>query len=146
MTIAGLSYGVAVMAFSFAPSLWVGGPILMLMGSAFMAMFAGSNTMLQSMVDDHLRGRLMSFFSMAVMGMAPFGAVAAGWLTRHFSARVSLFCAGALCTCAAAAFAVYLPLLRPMIRPIYIRKGILKEAATGIDAVTVERAEGGTVA
>lgn len=146
VTIAGLAYGVGVCLFSLAPSMWVAAPILMVMGAAFMAMFAGANTMLQSMVDDHLRGRLMSFFSMAVMGMAPFGAVAAGWLTRHSSPRVSLLSAGALCATAAALFAWFLPQLRPMIRPIYVRKGILKEAATGVNTISIERAESGTAA
>lgn len=146
VTIAGISYGVGVCAFAFAPSMWVAAPILMMMGSAFMAMFAGSNTMLQSMVDDHLRGRLMSFFSMAVMGMAPFGALAAGWMTRHSSPRLSLLSAGALCSIAASLFAMYLPMLRPLIRPIYIRKGIMKEVADAVDVVTVEAAEAGTPA
>jgi MFS family permease len=146
VTIAGISYGLGVCAFGFAPSLWVGAPILMMMGAAFMAMFAGSNTMLQSMVDDHLRGRLMSFFSMAVMGMAPFGALAAGWVTRHTSPLVSLLSAGGLCTVAAAGFAFYLPSLRPLIRPIYVRKGILKEVGDAVDVVSVEASETGAPA
>lgn len=146
VTIAGISYGLAVCAFAFVPSIWIGAPILMLMGASFMAMFAGSNTMLQTMVDDHLRGRLMSFFSMAVMGMAPFGALAAGWMTKHTSPRASLLAAGVVCALSATAFAWQLPSLRKLIRPIYVRKGILKEAATGVENVSMQRAEGGTAA
>jgi MFS family permease len=146
VTAAGLAYGLAVCAFALVPSIWIGAPILMLMGASFMAMFAGSNTMLQSMVDDHMRGRLMSFFSMAVMGMAPFGALAAGWLTKHTSPRVSLLAAGALCTSAAIAMTLQMPALRELIRPIYVRKGILPEAARGLSTISAERVESGTPA
>lgn len=146
ISICGLAYAAAIFCFSVAPSLWIALPLLMCMGASFMTLFAGSNTMLQSMVDDHMRGRLMSFFSMAVMGTAPFGAVAAGWLAAHASIRVTLMSAAGLCAIMAVLFTRQLPGLRELIRPIYVSKGIIPEVARAIDTQTVAKAESGSPA
>ena len=146
ISVAGVAYAIAVAAFAFAPSLWVAVPLLVCVGAAFMALFAASNTMLQSMVDDHLRGRLMSFFSMAVMGMAPFGAVTAGWVAAHASIRVALLGAAAAALAMTLVFAAQLPALRKQIRPVYVRKGILREAAEGVEQESVVKVESGAVA
>jgi MFS family permease len=144
--IAGLVYCVALAGFAFAPNYFVGIPLLACVGGTFMLMFAGSNTMLQSMVDDHMRGRVMSFFSMAVMGMAPFGALAGGWLAAQASTRLTLLLAAGTAAAVSATFAIRLPALRKQIRPIYVRKGILREAAQGVENVTIQKVESGAVA
>jgi MFS family permease len=146
IALCGAGYAVAISAFAFAPSLWIAMPLLALSGVTFMVLFAGSNTMLQSMVDDHMRGRLMSFFSMAVMGMAPFGALTAGWLAAHTSTRTTLLVGATLCATMALLFLRQLPELRKMIRPIYVQKGIIPEIARSIETQAVARVEGGTVA
>ena len=143
---AAFAYGLAVLSFAFAPNLWMAVPILTLVGAAFMSLFAGANTMLQSMVDDEMRGRLMSFFSMAVMGMAPFGAMWAGWLASKTSPHVALLTAAGSCLIAASWFAWKLPGLRVHIRPVYVRKGILPEIATSLDETAVLRTDSGSAA
>ncbi len=142
----GLAYAVSLALFGLAPSLILAMALLMVVGASFMVLFAGSNTMLQSMVDDHMRGRLMSFFSMAVMGTAPFGAVAAGWAAAHFSTRTTLMFAAAAIAAMAVLFMRQLPDLRKLIRPVYVNKGIIPEVADGISATAVAKGEGGTVA
>jgi MFS family permease len=144
--LSGIGYAVAISAFGFAGSLWIALPLLALSGLTFMCLFAGSNTMLQSMVDDHMRGRLMSFFSMAVMGTAPFGAITAGWLAAHTSLRTTYLFAAVLCATMALLFMRQLPGLRRLIRPVYVRKGIIPEVARGIESQAISRVEGGTVA
>lgn len=144
--IAGTTYGVALAGFAFAPSLFVAVPMLVLVGASMMSLFAASNTMLQSMVDDHLRGRLMSFFSMAVMGMAPFGAMTAGWTAAHASPRTALLVSASAAFVASAFFATQLPTLRRLIRPVYLRKGIIRASATGVETESIVKVDSGAVA
>ena len=146
IAIAGIAYGIALASFAFAPNLYVAVPLLMCIGASFMTLFAGSNTMLQSMVDDHLRGRLMSFFSMAVMGMAPFGAVTAGWVAAHASTRVALLISASAACTMSAFFLRQLPALRELIRPVYVRKGILPGVAVAVEVESVTRVDSGAVA
>jgi MFS family permease len=61
-----------------------------------------TNTLLQTKAPDHLRGRVMGFYSFMVVGMAPFGALQAGWVSEHFGVRCSLAIGGAVCALAAA--------------------------------------------
>jgi len=75
------------------------------------------------MVDDDKRGRVMSLFSMAIMGMAPFGSLAGGSLAARIGASYTLIIGGALCILGSFIFAKKLSLIREMIQPIYIRKG-----------------------
>ena len=143
---AGIGYGIVLAAFAFATNLWLAVPLLMCLGATMMTLFAASNTMLQSMVDDHLRGRLMSFFSMAVMGMAPFGAVTAGWVASHASTRVALLISAAAAATMSVVFLLQLPALRELIRPVYLRKGILPQVAVALDVQALAETEGGAVA
>jgi MFS family permease len=128
--------GVAMVMFSFTTNLLPALPLVALAGAAMITTMAGSNTILQTIVDDDMRGRLMSFFTMAVMGMAPFGSLLAGQLTKWFEVTGSVFIAGTICFAGALLFAMKLPSLRPMVRKIYVAKGILPEIATGLRAAT----------
>ena len=89
--------------------------------------------MLQTVVDDEMRGRLMSFFSMSVMGMAPFGSLVAGWMADRAGPRATLIACGAGSIVFAAWFLLKLPALRPLVREVYRRKGIIPEVATGLN-------------
>ncbi len=124
--------GLALIAFSFTSNL---APAILLAGVAggsMVATMAGCNTILQTLVDDHMRGRLMSFFTMAVMGMAPFGALLAGGLSRTFGVSGSVLISGSICFLGALLFASRLPGLRPAVRKIYVARGIIPEVARGI--------------
>ena len=97
---------------------------------------ASSNIMLQTMVDEDKRGRVMSFYTMAFMGMTPFGGLLAGTLASRISAPHTLLFGGVCCILGAVIFARQLPLLRAKIHPIYIKKGIIPEVAAGIEAAS----------
>ena len=101
-------------------------------GFGLMAQIASSNTILQTIVEDDKRGRVMSFFTMAFIGMAPFGSLLAGAVASSIGARNTLLVGGLSCLVGAALFARELPRLREKVRPIYVRKGIIREVATGM--------------
>jgi len=126
--------GLSMIAFSFLTHLY---PALLfgtIAGGSMVCTMAGCNTILQTIVDDRMRGRLMAFFTMAVMGMAPFGSLLAGALSAKFGASHSVLIAGCCTVIGALIFASRLPGLRPIVRQIYIAKGILPEVAVGIQA------------
>jgi MFS family permease len=112
--------------------------VLMLTGAGLgmMVQMAASNTVLQTLVDDDKRGRIMSIYSMAFIGITPLGSLFAGALASRFGAPLTIAIGGAACIAGAAAFATRLPHLRAQVRPIYERLGIIPEVATGIQAVT----------
>ena len=74
-----------------------------LAGAAMAAAGIATNTLLQRLSPDHLRGRVMGFYSFVALGMAPFGALQAGWVAEHFGVRVAFALGGLFCGSAAAA-------------------------------------------
>lgn len=129
------AFGVGLVAFSFARGLWLALPLLFLTGFAFMTQAASSNTVLQTIVEDDKRGRVMSFYSMAFMGMFPLGSLLAGALSDRVGAPVTLRLGGILALLGAAAFASQLPRIRAEVRPIYRRLGILPPLASQAEQV-----------
>ncbi len=108
--------------------------MILLVGAGFAIMInlAATNTVLQTIVDEDKRGRVMSLYSMAFLGTAPIGSLLAGWLADVLGAPNMVRLGGACCVLGSALFAVQLPQLRDLVRPIYIRMGILPEIAAGI--------------
>jgi MFS family permease len=100
---------------------------LVFTGFGMMVQMASSNTILQTIVEDDKRGRVMSLYAMAFMGMAPFGSLLAGSLASKIGAPNTLIIGGVSCILGSFMFMKILPSLRTMVRPIYIRKGILSE-------------------
>ncbi|HTG34766.1 MAG TPA: MFS transporter [Thermoanaerobaculia bacterium] len=130
-------FGAGLIGFSLSRSLWLSLPLLVATGLGFMVQMAASNTLLQTLVDDDKRGRVMSFYTMSIMGITPFGSLLAGGLASRIGAPHTLLFCGAGCILAALWFASLLPRLRERVRPIYIEKGILPAmAAEGISAAT----------
>jgi MFS family permease len=106
--------------------------MLFVAGFAVMLQVGASNTLIQSMVPDHLRGRAMSVYSMMYIGVGPFGAMAAGFAADGFGARVTILAGAVVCLLAGAAFAVRLPSIRPITRQlIRERQAILDPAEVG---------------
>ena len=103
---------------------------------------AASNTILQTIVDDDKRGRVMSFYVMTFLGMAPFGSLLAGSLASHIGAVQVVQLTGAMCIVGSLVFAYRLPALRKLIRPIYERIGILPDVTSGIPSVAEWNAQG----
>ena len=106
---------------------------MIFIGLGLMILSAASNTVLQTITDDDKRGRVMGFYSMAFMGMAPFGSLMAGAVASKIGAPLTLMGGGALCIVGAAVFASNLTNFRAMIRPIYIRMGIISEVVVGVN-------------
>jgi MFS family permease len=120
-------FGFGLITFSLSHVLWLSLLLLVLTGFGMMVQMASSNTILQTIVDDDKRGRVMSFYTMAFMGMAPFGSLLAGSLASQIGAPNTLLIGGASCILGSFMFAKQLPFIRKMVRPIYIRKGIILE-------------------
>jgi MFS family permease len=107
--------------------------ILPVVGFGMMQQMASSNTILQTIVDDEKRGRVMAFYSMAFQGMTPFGSLFAGELASRIGAPWTVVVSGILCVAAGLWFGVTLPSIRSVVRPIYVRLGILPELAMGVE-------------
>ena len=125
-------FGAGLMAFSFSRTLWLSLLLMVITGLGFMIQMAASNTVLQTIVDEDKRGRVMSFYTMAFMGTAPFGSLLAGSIAERIGVPQTLFFGGLGCVLGALWFAKSLPALRRDVRPIYVKIGILPEMAEGI--------------
>jgi MFS family permease len=126
--------GLGLIQFSLSGVLWLSMSLLVLTGFALMMETAASNTVLQTIVDDDKRGRVMSFYAMAFLGVAPLGSLLAGSLASRLGVAHVVQLAGATCMVASLVFALRLPALRVFIRPIYRRIGILPDLTSGIAA------------
>jgi MFS family permease len=105
-------------------------------GMGMIVHLATSNTVLQTIVDDDKRGRVMSLYTMAFLGMAPFGSILGGALASHIGVQTTLLLGGIVCAGGALLFATKIRVLRPMVLPIYRRKGIIPEIATSLDSAS----------
>ena len=114
-----------LIAFSLSRFFLLSLVLLSIAGLGMMIQIAASNTILQTIVDDDKRGRVMSFYTMAFMGSAPFGSLFAGSMTSVIGAPNTILVGGVTCIIGAALFAYKLPMIKSKIRPIYIKLGIL---------------------
>jgi MFS family permease len=131
-------FGVGLVAFALSHNFFCSLTLVTAVGFGQMVQLATSNTLLQTVVDDDRRGRVMSFYTVAFIGMAPVGSFLAGALASVIGAPWTVFIGGAACLVGAAVFARKLPQLREKVRPIYVTKGILPEVPAGIDYATDE--------
>jgi predicted MFS family arabinose efflux permease len=130
-------FGASLIAFSASSRLWLSCLLLLVTGFCFMQQMASSNTILQTITEDEKRGRVMSFYSIAFQGVAPFGSLGAGILAKWIGAPRTLMMGGAACMVGAALFTLQLPALRRLVRPIYVRIGVLPEVATAIQTASL---------
>ena len=122
-------FGLGLILFGFCKTLWQAVPALVLVGFGSMILLAASNTVLQTLVDEDKRGRVMSIYMMCFMGLAPFGSMAAGALSTHFGLGNTVIACGVIGTLLALAFAARLDVIRKEARPVYIERGILSAEA-----------------
>jgi MFS family permease len=134
--VSALLFGAALVAVSLSRVLWLSILTLMAAGFGMMAQMASCNTVLQTIVDDDKRGRVMSLYTMAFIGMAPIGSLLIGALADRVGAGPAIAAGGGVVMVAAAVFATRLPEVRRHVRPIYERLGIIPEVARGIQAAT----------
>lgn len=127
IVIASSAFGLGLMAFSFSSWLLVSLTLLLVVGFGMMVQMASSNTILQTISEERMRGRVMSFYSMAFMGMTPFGNLLAGTLADLIGAQWTTFLGGFVCVVGSMVFLRTLPKLREQIRPIYRQLGIIPQ-------------------
>lgn len=124
----------------FALSRWLPVSILFMTitGFGMMVLMASTNTVIQTIVEEEKRGRVLSFYTMAFLGTAPFGSLLAGWLSTRIGAPHTVVLSGVLCISTAGWFWRELPAIRALVRPIYRRMGILPEVAQGLQTVETQ--------
>lgn len=131
-------FGAALIGFSASRMLWLSLLMMVATGFGMMQTMAAINTVLQTIVDEDKRGRVMSFYSMSFVGMAPFGSLIAGGVASHVGAPWTLAVGGAMCVVGALWFTRELPAIREKVRPIYRRLGILPEVAEAMQVAAQE--------
>jgi len=118
-------FGFGLIAFSLSRSLLLSLVLLVIIGFGMMMQMASSNTMLQTLVDDDKRGRVMSLYAMAFMGTAPFGSFLAGELGKIIGTPNTILIGGICCILGGLVYARKLPEIRKLIRPVFVRLGYI---------------------
>ena len=120
-----LVFGAALIGFSRASSIGVACVLLAFVGAGFMMQLAATNTVLQTIVEERLRGRVMSFYTMAFFGTVPIGSLIGGAVAERVGAPLTVALSGVVCLAAGGWFAWRLPAIRALVRPVYRELGIL---------------------
>jgi MFS family permease len=132
-------FGVALIAFGFSRHVWLSAASMVVAGFGIMAATSSINTILQTLVDEHMRGRVMALYTMAFIGLSPLGALFGGTLADRVGAPLTVGIGGAACIVFALWFARQIPELREMVLPIYRRLGIIPEVAAGLQTASDPR-------
>jgi MFS family permease len=136
--IAASAFGAGLICFGLSRVLWLSMLLMLVTGFGMMQGMVASNTILQTLVDEKMRGRVMSYYTMAFVGMAPFGSLLAGALAHAIGAPHTVIVSGIACIVGAVWFWSRLKSIRKEMRPIYERLGIVPQR----NAVIQESAEG----
>ncbi len=128
-------FAVGLIGFSFSKVLWLSLALIVLPGFGLMVQSACSTIIIQTIVDDDKRARVMSFQAMAFVGLAPFGNLIAGFTAEKIGAPHTILLCGILSTGAMLYFLRQVPQIHRIIHPIYVRKGIIPEVAHGLNTV-----------
>ncbi len=133
IVIAPLLLALGMASFAMSNNLHLSLAALIIAGFGASTVVASSNTILQTILEEDKRGRVMSFFTVAFMGMAPFGSIGAGTMSGIIGPRNTLLVGAACCLVGAVMFARNLPNIREAVRPIYVKMGIIREVAEGVE-------------
>ena len=123
--ISALMFGAGLIAFGLSHTLWLSMLFMLITGFGMMQGLAASNTVIQTLVPEAMRSRVMSYYTMAFVGMAPFGSLLAGFMAHHIGAPHTVMVTGAACVLGAIWFTTQLPSVRKVMRPIYLEMGII---------------------
>jgi MFS family permease len=108
--------GIGLIGVGLSRTLWLSMPIVAVIGVGMMAQMVSSNTVLQTLTRDDMRGRVMSFYSMAFQGMVPLGALISGGLASLLGAPIAVIIGGFCCIASGVIFSMSLPGLRDAVR------------------------------
>jgi len=117
-------FGISLILFSASRQFWLSAALLVPVGFCMMTQMSASNTLIQTMTPDHLRGRVMAVYSMMFMGMAPLGSLLAGIAAEHLGAPITIAIGGVVCIVGASVFAAGLPKLRDEARKLIVAQGL----------------------
>jgi MFS family permease len=129
-------FGTGLIIMSFLKIFPVTLILMVIVGLGMMLHTASSNTIIQTITDDNKRGRVMGFYTMAIMGTAPFGSLIAGFLAKNIGTPETILVGGVSCVIGALFFLRKLPELKNIVRPVYVKMGIIPEVATGIQTAS----------
>ena len=135
--LAAAAFGAGLIAFAFSRWLWLSFILMFVVGFGMMQQMAGSNTILQTISPDDKRGRVMSYYTVSIVGMAPFGSLLSGWLAARIGAPFALAIGGACCLVGSGLFALRLRRIRELVHPIYVQLGIIPEIAEGLNSAAI---------
>jgi MFS family permease len=136
ITFACAGFGVTLIAFALSRNFWLSAALLVPAGFCMMLQMSSSNTLIQSMVHDHLRGRVMAVYAMSLIGMAPFGALFAGALADRLGAPLTVIMGAVACVGAAAIFGLHLPKIRDEARRLIVAQQITAQQMVGREPAT----------
>jgi MFS family permease len=130
LPIAAALFGVSLILFGLSRTLWLSLPLMLFIGFGMMQGLTVSNTIIQTLVPEDKRGRVMSYYTAAFVGMAPFGSLLAGTLAAWIGAPKTVMITGSCCIAGAIWFWTQLGAIRKEMRPIYERLGIIGPATS----------------
>ncbi len=125
MVFATMAFGAGLVVFGLTRVFWLAILVLPFVGGGMMVEMASTNTILQTVTEEHLRGRVMAFYTMAFLGTAPIGSLLAGVAASRIGASNTIILGGVACMIGAIWLATRLPSLRALVRPIYVERGLL---------------------
>jgi MFS family permease len=141
---AAMGFGTSLVLFSMSHRFWLSILLVMPAGFSMILQMASSNTLIQTMVPDELRGRVMAVYSMMFMGMAPFGALLSGAIAQHVGAPLTVRLGGIICLAGGAVFALTWPAQRGEAHQLILAQSMARgepsEEMTG-QAISLERDE-----
>ena len=127
-------FGLALAAFSLSHTFWLSMVLLFVAGFGMIQQMSSSNTVIQTLVEDDMRGRVMSYYAMAFVGMAPFGSLLAGAMARWIGAPHTLLITGLCCAAGSIWYFKNFDRVRASMRPIYRELGILPQQPAELQA------------
>ena len=127
IAVATAAFGLGLAGISLSHSLELSLVLLCLTGFAMVTQMAASNAVLQTIVEEEKRGRVMSFYTLAFFGMGPMGSLLSGAMADSIGISATFLTFGTICLTAAGVFTALLPSFRKEIRPMYVRAGLLRE-------------------
>jgi len=133
---AAIIFGLSLILFSLSRNFWLSCFSLFLSGIGMMVLMSSGNTILQSIVEDDKRGRVMSLFTLAFLGMVPFGSLLVGTIAHWYGAANTLIICNLFCVFGTIIFATQLSKINKLIHPVYIKMGIIPEVASSLQSVS----------